>query len=72
MMDDFPRDLSWTCHVCGENRPDSAISVAHRPLRGMEDRYPQVRFNARYCNDRIECITVATADGAWPPEGGTT
>lgn len=70
MMDDFLRDLTWVCQVCDDRRPDSAISVAHRPLRGREAYFPQVRLHVKYCNDRPECIAVATAEGSWPPERG--
>lgn len=45
--------LTWTCHVCGEERPDRLISVFTR-----ERMWPGgVRFreNVRYCNDRMTC-----------------
>lgn len=52
--------------VCGEERPDSAISVAHRPVRGLEDRFPAgARFNVRYCNDRPDCTARAHEEGPW-------
>jgi len=45
--------LTWTCHVCGEDRPDERISVHHRDekLAGQT-----VATNIRYCNDRSACI----------------
>jgi predicted subunit of tRNA(5-methylaminomethyl-2-thiouridylate) methyltransferase len=50
-------DLTWTCHVCGRERPDdkiSVLSVSHMHARGFE-----VRHNVRYCNDRPECAAGA-------------
>lgn len=46
-------DLTWTCHVCGDRRPDDRISVASRTLDvgGVE-----VQVNLRYCNDRPACV----------------
>lgn len=62
----FPSDLTWTCHICKRERPDAAIDVAYRPLRGMEDRFPDVRFNLRFCNDTTDCIARAHGTGPWP------
>ncbi|KKM96134.1 hypothetical protein LCGC14_1181120 [marine sediment metagenome] len=51
------KDLSWTCHVCGRERPDDKISVFSRPLVlagrvcGQE--------NIRYCNDSDDCAKKA-------------
>ncbi|MGH2621970.1 MAG: hypothetical protein ACRDHG_15580 [Anaerolineales bacterium] len=49
-------DLTWTCHVCGEERPDRFISVLSRPLN-----IPGVtaQENIRYCNDRESCVAGA-------------
>jgi hypothetical protein len=46
-------DLTWTCHVCGKERPDDRISVAHVdvPMKGGS----VVTVNVRYCNDRQAC-----------------
>ena len=48
--------ITWTCHVCREERPDSAISVLKTigSVRGIE-----FQQNVRYCNDRSECIRGA-------------
>jgi hypothetical protein len=48
--------FTWTCHVCGEERPDDAISV-HKHLRTVG----KINFteNVRYCNDRPECVEGA-------------
>ncbi len=48
---------TWTCHICGEERPDAKISVLTRikmfgPVEFQE--------NVRYCNDRNECIFGAS------------
>jgi hypothetical protein len=44
--------LTWTCHVCGDERPDDKIDVFSvvENVRGVI-----VQQNVRYCNDRIEC-----------------
>jgi hypothetical protein len=48
---------TWTCHVCGDVRPDEFISVAkHKHL------YPngfEIQNNVRYCNDRKTCRVAA-------------
>ena len=64
--------MTWTCMVCGAERPDARISVAYRPIRGLEDRFPDgARWNVRYCNDRPDCVVAATAEGVWPPREST-
>lgn len=42
----------WTCHVCGDYRPDSKISV-----HSTDTMFSGVSLqqNVRYCNDRLEC-----------------
>ena len=44
--------ITWTCHVCGDERPDDRISVFSviEFVGGVE-----IRQNVRYCNDRSEC-----------------
>ncbi len=77
--------LSWTCMVCGEERPDAQISVAKRPVPGLEDMFPspdeladpqnldkfagRAYANVRYCNDREDCSRIAHEDGPWDPRG---
>lgn len=63
---DFDR-MTWTCMVCGDERPDAQIGVAYRPLRGMEDGFPGTRVNVRYCTDRPACAATAHAEGPWNP-----
>lgn len=48
--------LTWTCHVCGEERPDEKISVYSRDH--VRNGVP-IRENVRYCNDRPECAEGA-------------
>lgn len=49
-----PELFHWTCHVCGEMRPDSKISVETKtvPIKGTESTIEQ---NIRYCNDKPKC-----------------
>ena len=51
---------SWTCHVCGDERPDALISV-HKTDRSEEFGFPSGTWveNVRYCNDRPACIEGA-------------
>lgn len=46
-------DLGWTCHVCGDERPDQFVSVRSRPFAIGEVIGHE---NIRYCNDRPACI----------------
>lgn len=52
-------EMTWTCMVCGDERPDALISVEHRPIPGLESMFPGTRANVRYCNDRETCINGA-------------
>ncbi len=59
--------LSWTCHVCGDERPDAYIGVMSRWAYRLPNRMslvlPQNRIyfkqNVRYCRDRGECMAEA-------------
>lgn len=55
----WPADLTWSCHVCGDERPDAVIGVAHQPVPGMEGWFPAAHWNVRYCLDRPTCVLVA-------------
>lgn len=58
--------MTWTCNVCGAERPDALIGVAKRPgpvLATREDVRPT--WNIRYCRDRPACIEHAEQDGEW-------
>jgi hypothetical protein len=48
--------LSWKCHVCGKERPDSLISV-YRKKSLVNDM--DIQQNIRYCNDKPECTVGA-------------
>jgi hypothetical protein len=51
--------LTWTCHVCGRERPDDRISVHHVTIdNGKNDGIP-ITANVRYCNDRQSCYVGA-------------
>jgi hypothetical protein len=49
--------LTWTCHVCGDVRPDNRISVYQRHSM-LAGRFPYTE-NVRYGNDREACISRA-------------
>jgi hypothetical protein len=56
-----PDDVTWLCHVCGDERPDAVIAVSHQPVAGMEELFPDLaHFNVRYCTDRPVCVLVAS------------
>lgn len=51
------KNLKWTCHICGRERPDDKISVLTKPLiMGGKVVGEQ---NIRYCNDSPECVEKA-------------
>lgn len=56
MASDTIDKLTWTCHVCGKERPDARISVVKTD---MSDQYGlplgTVEQNVRYCNDNALC-----------------
>ena len=51
---------SWTCHVCGEDRPNEKVSVL-KTDHSKEWNLPPgtVMQNVRYCNDNPACIEGA-------------
>lgn len=54
--------MNWTCHVCGRERPDAAISVFAVDTSEEFGLPPgTVQQNIRYCNDRPECVAKAPA-----------
>lgn len=53
----FGEPLTWTCHVCGVERPDAFIGVLTRER--MSDLGVRFRENVRHCNDRRECAEGA-------------
>jgi hypothetical protein len=48
----FPTNPDWECHVCGEMRPDAAISTVQYSFR---QHFVKVTYSIRYCNDRQSC-----------------
>jgi hypothetical protein len=52
---DFSK-LTWTCHICGKERPDDKISVHSEIDMGSGITMTQ---NVRYCNDNEDCINKA-------------
>lgn len=44
---------TWTCHVCGDERPDDKIAV-HSEGGGSE-YVAEISVHVRYCNDRPNC-----------------
>jgi hypothetical protein len=49
--------LTWKCHICGEERPDDKISVWKTPLV-IGGRQVGTQ-NVRYCNDNPDCFEKA-------------
>ena len=47
---------TWTCHVCGKERPDAKISVYSSTK--YSGSIP-IQQNVRYCNDDPSCIEGA-------------
>lgn len=50
-------NLTWTCHICKDERPDAKISVWSKKRRLEGDVV--ITENIRYCNDRDSCIEGA-------------
>jgi hypothetical protein len=53
-----PARITWTCHVCGEERPDQAIGVHTSHL--TSPRGVALIHNVRYCTDRPGCAAGVT------------
>jgi hypothetical protein len=49
--------FTWTCHICGKERPDNKISVYTKPLIINEQKVGDQ--NIRYCNDSEDCYEKA-------------
>ncbi len=50
-------EIKWTCHICGELRPDDKISVLTKPL--IINGQAAGEQNIRYCNDKADCAAGA-------------
>jgi hypothetical protein len=58
--------ITWTCHVCGAERPDDRISTAqHLHVNGAG---VEMKVNVRYCNDNEECFKEAQVSDLWKLE----
>lgn len=56
----FTEPLTWTCHICGRERLDSAISVWRSDISAQFNLPPGTsRQNVRYCNDNPDCALKA-------------
>ena len=65
--------LTWTCHICGDTKPDDKIGVLSKPLKVGGNVVG--KKNIRYCNDRQKCIDGAEDFSFFigeTIEGGTT
>lgn len=53
-------NVTWRCHICGDERPDDKISVFQHDI-SEEHNLPAgtVQENVRYCNDRDSCRNAA-------------
>ncbi len=54
-------DLTWSCMVCQDVRPDRLISVFK--VNRRTERNVEVQANVRYCNDRAACLDGAPGVG---------
>ena len=50
--------ITWTCHICGHERPDDKISVFQSDISKNGDG--AMLQNVRYCNDKPDCTQQAT------------
>ena len=52
--------VTWTCHLCGEERLDAQISVHTRDISAEMHLPPgHAQENVRFCNDRPACVEAA-------------
>jgi hypothetical protein len=54
---------TWTCNICGDERPDPVVSVAKHPVQIRGTILPGATTNVRYCNDRADCTAAAIKPG---------
>ena len=52
--------ITWTCHICGKERPDHCVSVFSKDT-SEEHGFPPgtMKQNVRYCNDNVTCVEAA-------------
>lgn len=51
-------ELTWTCHACGETRPDDKVAVFTR-VHPVADSGATMSENIRFCSDRPACESRA-------------
>lgn len=49
----------FTCEICGKWRHGSLIEVMHLPVPGLEQHFPGIRRNLRYCINP-QCVIEAS------------
>jgi hypothetical protein len=59
---------TWTCHVCGKERPDEKIAVYSR-VRPIADSGATFSENIRYCIDDASCVEGAKQTSFLDEEG---
>lgn len=63
-----PELPTWTCHICGRERPDEKINVHVRDCSEEEGLpFGTLGQNVRYCNDDPDCIKAAKTFRFFPP-----
>ena len=50
---------TWTCHICGKERPDEKISVFSKEVPFGHNNEFKMKQNVRYCNDNPKCVAAA-------------
>ena len=52
--------MTWICHICGRERPDSAIAVRSTDT-SAEHGFPPgtMKQNVRYCVDLPACVEAS-------------
>jgi hypothetical protein len=57
---DLSLPIEWTCHICGQTRPDDKIRVYSTDLSAEYGFEPgTIKQNVRYCEDRPQCVLGA-------------
>ena len=52
--------MTWTCHLCGRERPDALIGVYRTDISSEHGLPPgTVGHNVRYCRDNPRCVERA-------------
>lgn len=60
--------ITWTCHICKQERSDDKVSVHKRDVsQEYEVPFGTIIENVRYCNDNPDCIEKAQTFRFLPP-----